>query len=172
MLGCVPRVRCHHPGPSRRPDPSEPNNHNRGNTTGAVRPIFPIACCVAVLFASVEPQQFVPKCHGSSKTTDSLPSPLVCRFSPPVIYTTRSYLTCTLLSISSRNNPPPASSFQCKWEGCRYPGSFNRLNDLMHHVKNIHASPRTYTCPVENCSEVSNRKDNLLEHKRRRHQQG
>lgn len=158
--------------PSRRPDPSEPNNHNRGNTTGAVRPIFPIACCVAVLFAAVGPRQFVPKRRDPSKTAEYLPSPLVCRFSPPVIYTTRSYLTWTLLSISLRNNPPPTSSFQCKWEGCRYPGFFNRLNALMRHVKNIHALPRTYPCPVRNCSEVFNRKDNLLEHKRRRHQQG
>ncbi|OJJ43583.1 hypothetical protein ASPZODRAFT_28239 [Penicilliopsis zonata CBS 506.65] len=65
--------------------------------------------------------------------------------------------------------PRQPAVFRCKWEGCRYSGSFNRIGDLLRHVRNIHVCPRSYPCPVQSCGEIFNRKDNLQEHMRRRH---
>ncbi|OJJ70059.1 hypothetical protein ASPBRDRAFT_650104 [Aspergillus brasiliensis CBS 101740] len=59
--------------------------------------------------------------------------------------------------------------FQCKWEGCRYTGSFHREADLLRHLRTLHISPAIHRCGIDNCGSVFNRKDNLRDHTRRYH---
>ncbi|KAF9885311.1 hypothetical protein FE257_013028 [Aspergillus nanangensis] len=45
-----------------------------------------------------------------------------------------------------------APNLQCKWQGCRSSTRFNRVNDLIRHIKTIHISPSAYPCLEDNCS--------------------
>jgi hypothetical protein len=65
-----------------------------------------------------------------------------------------------------------AASMVCKWEGCKYRGEFKRKVDLLRHVKLVHISPGGYSCSVEGCVRVFNRKDNRDAHLRRVHEHG
>ncbi|RAO69341.1 uncharacterized protein BHQ10_005353 [Talaromyces amestolkiae] len=73
------------------------------------------------------------------------------------------------LVIDSYTHPRPAPTFECKWEGCNYPGTFKREHELIRHLRTIHITPLAHHCPVEGCDKVCNRDDNLLQHMRNRH---
>ncbi|KNG91508.1 hypothetical protein ANOM_000048 [Aspergillus nomiae NRRL 13137] len=59
--------------------------------------------------------------------------------------------------------------FRCGWKDCTYDGTFGREAELMRHVKLLHVSPRSYECRMLGCGRVFNRRDNLLDHRRRAH---
>jgi hypothetical protein len=73
------------------------------------------------------------------------------------------------ISPQSSCHPRPATIFECKWEGCQYPGSFNREHDLLRHLRTIHIAPLAHSYPVKECRKVCNREDNLLQHMKNRH---
>ncbi|KAJ5467327.1 hypothetical protein N7475_005079 [Penicillium sp. IBT 31633x] len=70
---------------------------------------------------------------------------------------------------SSPSHSPDDLELKCKWEGCRYTGTFNREHSLIRHIRNIHISPFAHPCLVQGCGQVFNRADNLLQHKRNNH---
>jgi uncharacterized Zn-finger protein len=78
--------------------------------------------------------------------------------------------------ISESENPEcgnqyaPTSAKICKWDGCKYTGSFGREADLLRHVRTAHISPRSFVCSVSGCRKSCSRKDNLEAHHRRVHQ--
>jgi hypothetical protein len=55
---------------------------------------------------------------------------------------------------------------KCKWEGCKYMGSFGRDTDLLRHVKAVHVSPSKYRCPLAGCGKLFGRKDGMETHRR------
>jgi hypothetical protein len=63
----------------------------------------------------------------------------------------------------------PSIAGGCKWEGCKYEGSFRRVADLLRHIRTVHISPGSYTCPVAGCLKSFNRRDNLEAHVQRIH---
>lgn len=63
----------------------------------------------------------------------------------------------------------PSIAGGCKWEGCKYEGSFHRVADLLRHIRTVHISPGSYTCPVAGCLKSFNRRDNLEAHVQRIH---
>ena len=75
-------------------------------------------------------------------------------------------MTNLRMYISSLQSTAP---LQCKWEGCRYPGGFQRVYELIRHIRNLHIMPLAYPCPVPDCDKICNREDNLLQHMRTRH---
>ncbi|PKY07437.1 hypothetical protein P168DRAFT_279406 [Aspergillus campestris IBT 28561] len=76
-------------------------------------------------------------------------------------------------TLSQRNNRTANSQrttpLQCKWEGCRYLGEFQRVSELIRHIRTLHITPLDYPCPVPGCDKICNREDNLLQHMRTRH---
>ncbi|PLB40096.1 uncharacterized protein BDW47DRAFT_102238 [Aspergillus candidus] len=74
---------------------------------------------------------------------------------------------------SQRNNrtanPRRTTPLQCKWEDCHYLGRFQRVSELIRHIRNLHITPLAYPCPVPDCDKTCNREDNLLQHMRTRH---
>jgi hypothetical protein len=68
------------------------------------------------------------------------------------------------------NKSTPESSWQCKWEGCTYAGSFGRESDLLRHLRTKHISPGMHRCPWAKCPRVFNRKDKMREHVRQAHE--
>ncbi|KAL2823290.1 hypothetical protein BDW59DRAFT_163452 [Aspergillus cavernicola] len=68
----------------------------------------------------------------------------------------------------SQNNPP----LLCEWKDCSPAPYFNRVAELMRHIKSIHVSPDAHSCPVENCGKRFGRRDQLQLHTRRSHKLG
>jgi hypothetical protein len=82
-----------------------------------------------------------------------------------------------MTSVGSTRVLTPSESDQavamlCKWEGCKYDGFFKREVDLVRHVRCVHISPRSYSCPAGGCRKSFNRKDNRDAHFRRLHESG
>ena len=73
-------------------------------------------------------------------------------------------------NLECENQSAPAFAKICKWEGCKYTGSFGRGADLLRHVQTAHISPRSFVCSVSGCRKSCSRKDNLEAHYRRVHQ--
>ncbi|KAE8313059.1 hypothetical protein BDV41DRAFT_269356 [Aspergillus transmontanensis] len=59
--------------------------------------------------------------------------------------------------------------YRCEWRACKYPGVFSREAELMRHIRSKHVCPGLYKCPEENRRRSFNRKDNMMEHLRRKH---
>ncbi|CAK46113.1 hypothetical protein M747DRAFT_373462 [Aspergillus niger ATCC 13496] len=59
---------------------------------------------------------------------------------------------------------PQLATLRCKWEGCTYSRSFNRREELLRHVRNLHVSPRSYPC--ETCGRRFNQSYNRAVHMR------
>ncbi|PLN84025.1 hypothetical protein BDW42DRAFT_199783 [Aspergillus taichungensis] len=73
-------------------------------------------------------------------------------------------------ALSQRNNRAAKTTpLQCKWEDCRYLGGFQRVSELIRHIRNLHITPLSWPCPVPDCDKICNREDNLLQHMRTRH---
>lgn len=70
---------------------------------------------------------------------------------------------------SSYTHPRSPATFECKWEGCQYSGSFKREHELLRHLRTIHIAPLAHSCPAIGCDKVCNREDNLLKHIQNRH---
>ncbi|KAH8700437.1 hypothetical protein BGW36DRAFT_357096 [Talaromyces proteolyticus] len=64
------------------------------------------------------------------------------------------------------HSPPKSATRKCRWEGCKYLGSFRRDADLLRHVKAVHVSPDAYTCPIVGCGKPFGRKDKMEAHRR------
>lgn len=62
-------------------------------------------------------------------------------------------------------------SLKCDHPDCEKRQPFKRRQDLRRNKRTIHDSPGSFVCPYEGCYETKNRKDNLQEHIRRRHQE-
>jgi Zinc finger, C2H2 type len=76
--------------------------------------------------------------------------------------------------VSSSREPSIASEtpLVCKWEGCKYKGSFQRRTELMRHLECIHVFPNAFPCPFDDCFRSFNRRDNLEEHVKKAHPEG
>ncbi|KAK2757980.1 hypothetical protein FQN54_004386 [Arachnomyces sp. PD_36] len=77
-----------------------------------------------------------------------------------------------LFSSDAHARPRPHATFECKWEGCRYSGSFSRKHELKRHLETKHIDPQAYPCPVVGCGKKCNREDNLQQHIQKRHGSG
>ncbi|RDK42308.1 hypothetical protein M752DRAFT_276276 [Aspergillus phoenicis ATCC 13157] len=56
------------------------------------------------------------------------------------------------------------ATLRCKWEGCAYSGTFNRREDLLRHVRNLHVTPQSYLCEI--CGRRFNQSYNRAVHMR------
>ncbi|KAL2828405.1 hypothetical protein BDW59DRAFT_159610 [Aspergillus cavernicola] len=69
----------------------------------------------------------------------------------------------------SRAEPKSTVQPRCRWHGCTYSGTFQRMHDLLRHVTAIPIAPGYEMCPILDCKRIFNRRDNLIEHLRRVH---
>ena len=81
------------------------------------------------------------------------------------------YLTCVLHSSNSHTPVVTASlHLQCKWEGCRYSGSFNGKASLVRHLQTEHmdldTAPLRFQCKWKDCRYLGffKRKGSLVRH--------
>lgn len=83
------------------------------------------------------------------------------------------FLSISRLMSNRRSSSPSDNTgndkLRCKWEGCRYKGTFERETSLIRHIRKLHISPLAHPCLVPGCSKAFNRADNLTQHTRNTH---
>ncbi|KAL5358362.1 hypothetical protein BJX96DRAFT_173366 [Aspergillus floccosus] len=72
-------------------------------------------------------------------------------------------------TVGPQSRDEALQTLMCEWKDCNQKRAFRRDAELMRHIMTIHVRPNAYGCPVEGCSRVFNRKDNLKVHLEKKH---